>query len=126
MDIKKINVNNSQKNKVPISQAVIFDKLIFVSGQVANDLFTGEIISGSISEETEKIIENIDLILKECNSSIRNIIKMSIFLKDMKDYNEVNSIYSKYFSKISPSRYCIGGIELAPGFRVEIDVVAHA
>jgi 2-iminobutanoate/2-iminopropanoate deaminase len=50
---------------------------------------------------------------------------MSIFLKDMKDYDEVNKIYTKYFSKISPSRYCIGGIKLALGFNVEIDVIAY-
>jgi 2-iminobutanoate/2-iminopropanoate deaminase len=125
MDFKKIDVNGSKINKVPISQAVVFEKLIFVSGQVAKDLFTGEIISSSISEETEKIIENINLILLECGSSIKNIIKMSIFLKDMKDYDEVNKIYTKYFSKISPSRYCIGGIKLALGFNVEIDVIAY-
>ena len=94
-----INTKNAPAAIGPYSQAVLVDKTLYCSGQIAINPKKNLIISSSIKEETEMIMKNIFEILSSAQMNFDNIVKCTIFLKNMDDYNEVNKVYSKYFKR---------------------------
>ncbi len=103
----------------PYSQAVIFNNLVFCSGQIAP-------LSADIEEETAKIIENLNYILKEAGSSLEKIIKVEIFLVDIKNFEKVNKIYNKYFnSSPKPARQVVGVLSLPKRAKIEMSCIAY-
>lgn len=107
----------------PYSQAVEYENLIFTSGQIALDT-EGEIISSEIKEQTQKAIENLKSILEDNGSSLENVIKTTVFLKDMIDFNSMNEIYNKYFGSSQPARSTVEVSRLPKDVRVEIEATA--
>lgn len=107
----------------PYSQAVEFGNLIFTSGQIALDVH-GYIVSTEIEEQTKKVIENLKSILEDNGSSLENVIKSTVYLKEMIDFNSMNEIYNKYFSTSLPARTTVEVSRLPKDVRVEIDVIA--
>ncbi|MDZ4712495.1 MAG: RidA family protein [bacterium] len=107
----------------PYSQAVEFGNLIFTSGQIALDV-KGNIVSTEIEEQTKKVIENLKSILEDNGSSLENVIKSTVYLKEMIDFNSMNEIYNKYFSTSLPARTTVEVSRLPKDVRVEIDVIA--
>ena len=89
----------------PYNQAIEAGEFIFLSGQIGIDVDTGELINENIQAETNQVMRNIESVLKASNRNFDNVVKSTIFLKDLNDFSIVNEVYSKYFkNKISPAR----------------------
>jgi 2-iminobutanoate/2-iminopropanoate deaminase len=108
----------------PYSQAVQVGDMLFVSGQIAIDKSTGKIISDTIENETNMVMENIGHILKAAGLDFTNIVKTSIFLKDMTNFPVVNEVYGKRFSIDPPARETVEVSRLPKDVNVEISCIA--
>lgn len=108
----------------PYSQAVKTGNLIFLSGQVAMDKKSGEIKNGSISEETAQIMKNLETVLKAAGAGFENVVKTTIFLKDMSFFTTVNEEYGKYFKSDFPARETVAVKGLPRDVNVEISMIA--
>ncbi|RLE68198.1 MAG: deaminase [Thermoprotei archaeon] len=109
----------------PYSQAVKCGRFIFGSGQIAIDPESGEIVGKNIEEQTERIMINIKGILESVGYSLEDIVKTTVFLKNIKDYSRFNRIYSKFFSKKFPARTTVGVASLPKNVLIEIDFIAY-
>jgi len=110
----------------PYSQAVKTGNLLFVSGQIPLDAATGQLVSGTIAEETHQVMKNIHAILTSAGLSFEHIVKTSIFIKDMNDFGAINEVYATYFSGNFPARETVEVARLPKDVRVEISVMASA
>ena len=119
-----INTNNAPAPIGPYSQAIIAGNFVFVSGQVAIDPSSGELILDDIKTETKQVMENIKAILTEAGIDFSNIVKTSIFLIDMQNFAQVNEVYSTYFTDQFPARETVQVSGLPKGVNVEISVTA--
>ena len=119
-----INTKNAPAAIGPYSQAVLVDKTLYCSGQIAINPKNNLIINSSIKEETEMIMKNIYEILISAQMNFDNIVKCTIFLKNMDNYNEVNKVYSKYFKNDPPAREAVEVSKLPKNVNVEISSIA--
>ena len=108
----------------PYSQAVKFGNALYVSGQIPIDQSTGNLISGSIEDETEQVMKNLDFILSEAGLDFSNVLKCSIFIKDMNDFGKINAVYGTRFPNNPPARETVQVSELPKGVNVEISCIA--
>ena len=123
---KTINTPNAPQAIGPYSQAISFEKILFISGQIPANPQTGEIVSGGVAEETHQVMKNLKAILEEAGSHFSNAIKTSIFLKDMNDFAVVNEIYASYFESGNyPARETVQVAKLPKDVNVEISMIAH-
>ena len=119
-----VNTENAPAPIGPYSQAVIAGNFVFVSGQVAINPITGELVLDDIKTETKQVMENIEAVLTEAGVSFSNVVKTSIFLKDMQNFAVVNEIYGTYFKDEFPARETIQVAGLPKNVNVEITVTA--
>ena len=119
-----INTKNAPAAIGPYSQAVLVDKTLYCSGQIAINPKNNLIINSSIKEETKMIMKNIFEILNSAQMNFDNIVKCTIFLKNMDDYNEVNKVYSKCFKSDPPAREAVEVSKLPKNVNVEISTIA--
>lgn len=108
----------------PYSQAVKAGDFLFISGQVAIDPATNEVINGSIKDETHRVMKNIEAILHEANLTFQHAVKTTIFLSDMNLFAEVNEVYGSYFNGDFPARETVAVKGLPKGVNVEISITA--
>jgi len=108
----------------PYSQAIKFGKFLFTSGQLAIDPTTNQLVNGSIEAQTRRVLDNIKEILEATKSSLKEVIKVTVFLKNMNDYQKFNEVYSLYFEDSKPARSCVEVSNLPLGAAVEIEVIA--
>lgn len=108
----------------PYSQAVAYRNLVFCSGQVPFDPATMDLVSGSITEETQRCMRNLDAVLQAAGSGLGEILKTTIYVTDMGDFAEVNEAYGSFFTDDPPARVTVGVASLPKGARVEIECVA--
>ena len=108
----------------PYSQAVEVNGTLYVSGQIAIDPATGNLVLLNIIHETTRVMENISAILKEAGYDFSNIVKTSIFLSDMNNFSNVNDVYSNYFKDNFPARETVQVSVLPKNVNVEISVIA--
>ncbi|EJA0166458.1 RidA family protein [Salmonella enterica subsp. enterica serovar Sandiego] len=109
----------------PYSQAIYFNRVVYVSGQLPLHPDTGEIVGDDIVKQTQQVLKNIDAILFNAGSNKNNILKTTIFITDINDFYKVNDIYSGYVKgTVYPARSTIGVSALPKGALVEIEVVA--
>ena len=108
----------------PYSQAVAVGDLLFCSGQIPLDAKSGEIVKGSVTEQTKKVMENIQAVLEAAGVSFNHVVKCGIFLSNMDDFAAVNEVYSRYFGNEPPARSCVEVSRLPKGVDVEIEVIA--
>jgi len=109
----------------PYSQAVQVGQQLFISGQIPLDPSTGDLITGSIEEETTQVMKNLSAVLSQAGGDWENVVKVSIFLTDMADFAAVNKIYGSYISeKSAPARETVAVAGLPKGVRVEISAIA--
>ena len=106
------------------SQAVIHNGLIYLSGQGPIDPQTNEVTLGTVEKEAELTLENIRIILEEAGSSLNNVLRVTVYLLDMKEYGRFNEVYRRYFQTDLPARTCVQAGKLPFGVRVEIDAIA--
>ena len=123
---KIVNTSNAPKPIGPYNQAVISGNLMFMSGQIAFDPSTGELVIGEIQAETKQVMENLKSILDEAGLSFKDVIKTSIFLSDMNNFQQVNEVYGSYFSdEDAPARETVEISRLPKDVNVEISMIAQ-
>lgn len=121
---KVIYTEQAPKPIGPYSQATEANGWVFVSGQIAIDPASGELYTGNdIKEETRRVMENLKAIITESGCTMADVMKCTIFLKDMNDFAEVNSVYGKYFPEYAPARETVAVAGLPKNVRVEISAV---
>jgi 2-iminobutanoate/2-iminopropanoate deaminase len=121
-----INTKNAPTPIGPYNQSVKVGNILLVSGQVALIAETMEIVQGGVEEETHQVMKNIGAILKEAGLDYSNIVKASIFCKDLGDFAKINEIYGSYFTSDFPARECVEVARLPKDVAVEISVIAEA
>ena len=119
-----INTGSAPAPIGPYSQAIEANGLIFVSGQVAIEPSTGELVLDDIKAETTKVMENIQAVLTEAGIDFSHIVKTTIFLKDMASFAQVNEVYGSYFTEKFPARETVAVAGLPKNVNVEISVTA--
>jgi 2-iminobutanoate/2-iminopropanoate deaminase len=107
----------------PYSQAVQFGNLLFVSGQIALDPATGELVDGDIQVQTRRVLENLKGIIESTGMSLKDVLKCSCFLKNMKDFVSFNEIYDSYFGESLPARETVEVARLPKDVLVEISAI---
>lgn len=120
--MKQINSSNAPKAIGPYSQAMVFNNMLFTSGQIALNL-AGEIVGDNITEQTEQVMKNLKAVLEQAGTSFENTIKTTCFLSDMSNFQQFNEVYSKYFTS-NPARSCVAVKELPKNVLVEVEVIA--
>ncbi|EOR93994.1 Endoribonuclease L-PSP [Arcticibacter svalbardensis MN12-7] len=108
----------------PYNQAILANGVLYVSGQIAINPDTNELVTSSVELETQQVMSNLDAILNEAGYSFSDVVKTTIFLTDMSLFSVVNTIYGAYFTTDFPARETVGVAGLPKGVRVEISVLA--
>jgi 2-iminobutanoate/2-iminopropanoate deaminase len=119
-----ISSDKAPKAIGPYSPAVRAGQLLFVSGQVALDPATGNMVEGGIAEQTRRVLDNLGALLTAGGRSFADVVRTTIFLADMNDFAAVNEIYGQYFKEPYPARATVQVARLPKDARVEIDVIA--
>ncbi len=122
----KVVINTSKAPDAigPYSQANKFGNMVFTSGQIPINPITGE-IPKDIKEQTRQAIINLKEILEEANSSLDNVIKTTVFIKDMNEFTLINEVYTEFFDKEKPSRSCVEVARLPKDVGIEIEAIAY-
>ena len=110
----------------PYSQGIRANGFVFVSGQVAIDPSTQQVISGDVAAQTDRVFKNLSAILKTAGSGLEKVVRSTVFLKNMGDFAAMNEIYGRYFSTAPPARSTVEVARLPRDVLVEIDVIALA
>jgi len=110
----------------PYSQAIRANGFVFVSGQVAIDPATQQVISGDIAVQTDRVLRNLSAILKAAGSGLEKVVRSTVFLKNMGDFAAMNEVYGRYFTSAPPARSTVEVARLPKDVLVEIDVIALA
>lgn len=118
-----INTNNAPEAIGPYSQGVIVGDFVYTSGQIPLNPVTGELVT-DIKLATKQSMENIKAILEEAGTSLNNVVKTSIFLKDLNDFEAVNEVYGTYFIENKPARSCMQVAKLPKDAVIEIEAIA--
>jgi 2-iminobutanoate/2-iminopropanoate deaminase len=109
----------------PYNQAVLSGNTLYVSGQIAIDQKTGELIIDSIKQETQLVMENLKAVLKEAGMTFENVIKSTIFISDMNNFSEINNVYASYFNEdTAPARETVEVSRLPKSVNIEISMIA--
>jgi 2-iminobutanoate/2-iminopropanoate deaminase len=121
-----IATNDGPKAIGPYSQAIKANGFVFLSGQIALDPATQQLISGDVAAQTERVLQNLAGILKAAGSSLGQVLKTTVFLKNMSDFVAMNEVYGRYFTEAPPARSTVEVARLPKDVLVEIDVIALA
>jgi 2-iminobutanoate/2-iminopropanoate deaminase len=124
MSIGFVSTPNAPRAIGPYSQATRANGLLFTAGQVGFDPTTGELVDGGISEQTERVLANIRAILEAERLDFSSVVKTTVYLVDMADFAEMNTVYARAFGDHRPARSTVAVAALPRGARVEIDAVA--
>ncbi len=124
MEIQTIQTPNAPTPAGHYSQAVVYSNTVYVAGQLAIDPRTGEKKLGSIEEQTEQVLKNVDEILKAAGSDLSRVLKVNVYVSDISLWSAINLVYAKFMGEHRPARAVIPTKELHHGFLVEIDVIA--
>jgi len=110
----------------PYSPGVVFDRLVFVSGQGAVDPATGKMVGPDIESQTEQVLKNVAAILEAAGSSLQHVLRSTVFLKDIGEFARMNAVYGRMFGDHRPARTTVQAAALpSPELRVEIDAIAY-
>lgn len=122
---KIINTENAPAPIGPYNQAVLKGDTLYTSGQIALNPATGELVSGSIEEETTQVMENMKAVLSEAGMTFEAVVKTSIFIKNMNDFAKINAVYGTYFNaETAPARETVEVANLPKFVNVEISMIA--
>jgi 2-iminobutanoate/2-iminopropanoate deaminase len=121
-----VSTPNAPKAIGPYSQAIKANGFVFISGQVAFDPATGNLISGGIAEQTERVLNNLTAILQAAGSNWEKVVKTTVFLKNMGEFAQMNEVYAKFCKGAPPARSTVEVARLPKDVSVEIDLIALA
>jgi 2-iminobutanoate/2-iminopropanoate deaminase len=108
----------------PYSQAIRAGNLLFCSGQIPIDPSTGEFVSGGVAEQTEQVMRNLSAVLSAGQSSLKQVVKTTVFLADMDDFTAMNEVYGRFFGEQPPARATVQAARLPRDAKVEIEAIA--
>ncbi|MGD9679751.1 MAG: RidA family protein [Candidatus Obscuribacterales bacterium] len=108
----------------PYSQAVKANGFVYVSGQIPIDPASGQLLTGSLTEQTRQVMTNIASILESAGASLDTVLKTTIYLKDMNDFDEVNKVYGEFFPNHKPARATVQVARLPKDVSIEVDAIA--
>ena len=108
----------------PYSQAVKANGFVFTSGQIALDPSSGNLVDGDFTAQVRRVFENLKAVLTEAHSDFSRVVKATVYLTDLADFQTLNTIYAEYFGEHKPARTTVGVSQLPRGSKVEIDLVA--
>ena len=124
MKQKKINTPDAPAAIGPYNQAIRYGQFIFTSGQVALDPGSGELVGEDVQAQTQQVFKNLQAVLESAGASLANVVKTTVFLAQMSDFQAMNAVYASYFTGIAPARSTIAVLELPRKALVEIECVA--
>lgn len=125
--MKKVIVTDKAPQAIgPYSQAVQASGMLYISGQIPLDPATGAIVQGGISAQSYRVMDNLQAIVEAAGCTMADVLKTTVYLQDINDFAEVNSIYAKYFVDNYPARVCVEVSHLPKDALIEIDVIAVA
>lgn len=126
MSHKPVHAANLPKPIGPYSPGMVFDRLVFVSGQGATDPTTGQLKGTDVATQTEQCLENVQAILRAAGSDLQHVLRCGVFLMDMREFPNMNAVYSRMFGEHRPARTTIQAANLpGEGLLVEIDCIAY-
>ena len=117
-----INTNKAPEALGPYSHATVVNDLVFTSGQIPLTL-DGNIVSDDVQEQTKQVLENLTVVLQEAGSDLDSVVKATIFISDMNNFQKINEIYGDYFGKYQPARSCVEVARLPKDVKVEIELI---
>ena len=109
----------------PYSQAVVSNGIAYLSGQIPLDPATGQIVEGDIAAQTARVLENLKAVLAACGSSLDQVLKTTVYLKDLGEFARMNEVYARYFPATPPARSTVEVARLPREARIEIDAIAR-
>jgi len=121
---KEVKTLKAPKAIGPYSQAIIANGMVFASGQIAIDPSTGELLSGSIEDQTRLVLTNLKAVLEAAESSMDKVVKCTVFLDDMNNFSQMNGIYDEFFNPPYPARAAVEVARLPKDVKVEIEAIA--
>jgi 2-iminobutanoate/2-iminopropanoate deaminase len=119
-----IATNHAPQAIGPYTQAVVYHGVAYLSGQIPLDPATGQLVEGGIAEQTARVLENLNAVLEACGSSLDQVLKVNVYLKDMGEFGLMNEVYARYFPQNAPARATIEAARLPRDVRVEMDCIA--
>ena len=122
-NMKQIHTEQAHAALGPYSQAIVAGGMVYVSGQLAIVPETGELVQGTITEQTARIAQNLSAILEEAGSGLANVVKSTCFMADLADFAEFNAEYAKHFTS-NPARECVQVAALPKAAQLEVSVIA--
>lgn len=125
MTLKRIHTDDAPAAIGPYSQAMVADGWVFCSGQIPLDAETMELVTGDVAAQTEKVMENLRVVLEAAGASLDTVVKTTIFLADMADFAAVNAVYGRHFGDHRPARATVAVRELPKSVDVEIECIAR-
>ena len=123
--MKAISTKKAPAAIGPYSQAIRVGNLVYTSGQIPIDPATGAFVEGGIKEQTRQSLTNVKAILEEAGTSLANVVKTTVFMADMADFADMNSVYAEFFTEPYPARSAVAVKTLPKGALVEIEVIAE-
>jgi len=122
---KEILINQDSPKAIgPYSSAIKVDRLVFISGQLPIDSKSGEIVKENIEKQTRKALDNLISTLEPYNLDAKNVVKVTIFLKNIENFSTVNKVYAEYFTEDFPARSCVQVAKLPKDADIEIEAIA--
>ena len=122
--LKVIHTDNAPQAIGPYSQAIVYNGMLFTSGQIAINPKTGNVEAETIKDQAKQVMENLKAVLTESGSDFESVIKTTCFLSDMNDFTAFNEVYGEYFVNHKPARSCVAVKELPKGVKVEVELIA--
>ncbi|MEW6625099.1 MAG: RidA family protein [Bacillota bacterium] len=122
---QSINTSSAPAAIGPYSQAIKVEKFLFISGQLPIDPDTGELVTSDIEAQTHRVMQNVKAIVEASGGSLESIVKVTIFIKDMTQFSQMNQVYAAYFPGERPARSCVEVARLPRDVGVEIEAVAY-
>jgi len=124
MERTKIQTSSAPAAIGPYSQAIACGELVYTSGQIALDPASGELVGDDIEAQTHRVLQNLQAVLSSAGASLSSVIKTTVFLTHMSDFQSMNAIYAGYFEGLAPARSTVAVAELPRKARVEIECIA--
>ena len=119
-----IQTNNAPQALGPYSQAILAGDTLYVSGQIPINPATGELVTGTVEEQTRQVLENVKAVVEAAGMTLDNVVKTGVFIKDMNDFGAINGVYAQYFVDATPARACVEVARLPKDVRIEMEAIA--
>ncbi len=124
MEKKVVYTERAPKPVGPYSQAIIAGNFIFTAGQIPIDPKTNQIVQGDIKEQTRQVLENLKAVLEEAGATFDDVVKVTVYMRDLNEFSAMNEVYSEYFKNSPPARTTVEVSRLPRDVKIEIDLIA--